>query len=257
MDRIKLVVTDLDKTLLHDNLTLSMETIMCFHQLRQKGILTAIASTRPSISIKPYSDVLKVNYVISCGGSLIESDGKVIISNTMLPDIVANMISNLKKQFRIIRVSVLTDKGDTFWDSNELLHPDKVIPLFNDFHLPLKDAIVKLIIELLDISDINKIRMVFPKYEITGYRGENWCRIANLNSTKEFAISEIAKMNRIKDSEIVCFGDDYSDVGMLRRFIGIATSNAINIAREVAQYITYSNNDDGVAQFINENWRFK
>lgn len=252
---IKLIVTDLDKTLLHDDLTLSEATITCFNRLKKRGILTAIASTRPSISIKPYADILGADYIISCGGALIEFDGQAVDSEGISSQAVSGIISELRFLGMLGKISIVTSEGDVFCNSSDN-HPDYVIPKISDFHEPIEGIIIKLIVETEE-ENFAFIRKKYTSYEITNYRDEKWCRIANINATKEFAVRKVAKLNNILDDEILCFGDDFSDCGMLENFNGVAVENAIVEAKRKSKAITLSNNDDGVAVYISKNILFE
>ena len=54
--------------------------------------------------------------------------------------------------------------------------------------------------------------------------------------------------------QIIAFGDDFNDIGMLKLCgTGVAMKNAIPQVKEVADFETLSNNEDGVAKYIEEN----
>ena len=73
------------------------------------------------------------------------------------------------------------------------------------------------------------------------------------SATKYNAIKILVDNYGYTLNEIVAFGDDYNDVEMLRECgIGVAMTNAIEEAKAVADYICESNNDDGVAKWIEE-----
>ena len=59
---------------------------------------------------------------------------------------------------------------------------------------------------------------------------------------------------RVDINSFVAFGDDVNDIDMVQRCgIGVAVSNAIDAVKEVADYICDSNDDDGVAKWIELN----
>jgi Cof subfamily protein (haloacid dehalogenase superfamily) len=69
--------------------------------------------------------------------------------------------------------------------------------------------------------------------------------------SKSSAIDRYAREKGIDSSEIICFGDNYNDIDMLRYAgLGIAPENAADAIKEAADYVTSSNNDDGVAKAI-------
>jgi Cof subfamily protein (haloacid dehalogenase superfamily) len=69
--------------------------------------------------------------------------------------------------------------------------------------------------------------------------------------SKSSAIDRYAREIGIKPSEIICFGDNYNDIDMIRYAgLGIAPENAADAIKEAADYVTCSNNEDGVAKAI-------
>ena len=68
------------------------------------------------------------------------------------------------------------------------------------------------------------------------------------------AIKFLSKHLNIPLEEIICFGDDFNDIGMLKLCgKGIAVSNAILEVKNIADEVTLSNNEDGVAKYIEKN----
>ncbi len=62
---------------------------------------------------------------------------------------------------------------------------------------------------------------------------------------------EICSLCGIKVDEIIAFGDDYADIGMLELCgKGIAMGNAINEVKEKADEIIGSNDEDGIAEYL-------
>jgi len=78
--------------------------------------------------------------------------------------------------------------------------------------------------------------------------------IMNQKATKWNAVQTVAKHFNIPISDIVAFGDDYNDVEMLRECgNGVAVSNAIDEAKSVANQMCDTNENDGVAKWLEEN----
>lgn len=62
---------------------------------------------------------------------------------------------------------------------------------------------------------------------------------------------EVCSFCGIKTEEIIAFGDDYADIGMLELCgKGIAMGNAINEVKENADWIIGSNDEDGIAEYL-------
>lgn len=55
---------------------------------------------------------------------------------------------------------------------------------------------------------------------------------------------------KIDTANIIVFGDELNDYEMIRDYIGVAMENANPAIKEIANYITKSNNEDGIADFL-------
>ena len=70
-------------------------------------------------------------------------------------------------------------------------------------------------------------------------------------SDKETALKTLVEHNGIDLSDVIAFGDDINDLGMLKLAgTAVAVSNAIDEVKAVADHITESNDQDGVAKFL-------
>ena len=75
--------------------------------------------------------------------------------------------------------------------------------------------------------------------------------IANIDSNKGNAVNKLLKILNIKKDETIAIGDDNNDLSMFEE-VGykVAVDNAIDIVKEKADEITLSNDEDGVAVFL-------
>ena len=125
--------------------------------------------------------------------------------------------------------------------------------VYYDYREPLCCQINKIVAELPDMEAAVEVA---DKYacRLQSYRGENWYAFLPEESGKTQAICELASLLRIPLSDIVSFGDDKNDVEMLQICgTGVAVSNAVSEAKDVADYVTLSNDEDGVADWIEKN----
>lgn len=78
-----------------------------------------------------------------------------------------------------------------------------------------------------------------------------WFKLAPKSATKENAILFVSDFLKIPTAQMISFGDDYSDIGMLKLCgKGIAMGNAINEVKQAADDITLTNDEDGVAVYL-------
>jgi hydroxymethylpyrimidine pyrophosphatase-like HAD family hydrolase len=79
-------------------------------------------------------------------------------------------------------------------------------------------------------------------------------QIMHRNATKSQAIATLAAHWDIKSEEIVAFGDDLNDIDMLQYAgIGIAMGNALDDVKAVSDYVCDTNENDGIAKWLEEN----
>ena len=85
------------------------------------------------------------------------------------------------------------------------------------------------------------------------YRGERWYSFLPKGSGKIAAIEALSKISKISIDDIVSFGDDDNDIEMLKMCgQGIAVANAVKDVLDIADDITLSNDEDGVAVWLKE-----
>jgi len=96
----------------------------------------------------------------------------------------------------------------------------------------------------------------FDKYgcRIYASQGALWYAISEKSVSKLKSIEATAKYFGLALSDVAAFGDDFNDVDMLKECgVGVAVSNAIDEAKAAADFICESNDEDGVAKWIEEN----
>ena len=98
-----------------------------------------------------------------------------------------------------------------------------------------------------------EIKAGVPTIDVIPFSGEGWFRFADKKADKWHGIEALAKHTGIDLSCIAAFGDDYNDIEMLNKCgIGIAVANSIDEAKAVADYICDTNDNDGVAKWLEE-----
>ena len=86
------------------------------------------------------------------------------------------------------------------------------------------------------------------------FSDDPWYRFANKHATKMRAIQELASYLGLMLENIAAFGDDFNDEEMLRRCgFGVAMGNAIPEVQAAANVICETNDNDGVAKWLEKN----
>lgn len=254
--KVKLIITDLDQTLLKGDKSVSQYTLETIKKCKEQEINIAIATARSERAAKKYIDLIKPDIIISNGGALAKHNGKVIYRSMLSPLTSDGLIKESVLHTDIGEVTVETEIG-YYSNSHDLLKNgvDYDHAIYNSFEISLNCPTYKITVEAFNNQAVLELATKYSECSFLAYSGEKWCRFAHKNATKDYAIIKLAEHLNIDLSQIAAFGDDYNDIEMIRNCgYGVAVSNAIEEVRQVATHITYSNEEDGVARFIQENF---
>lgn len=252
---IELIITDLDKTLLNDKKELSSYTEEVLLECRRKkGIKVAFATARPERATKGFQQLIQPDYVISNNGATISCNGNTIYNNIIPTDVCNMLISNLVKMRDVIWLTaeagacLYTNYKGEPWDT------ENWNPVYNDFSEQLNEDISKISIECKKPELINTLISEFPNLHLYTNSGEDWCQVMHVKSTKMNAALYLSEVLKISCRNFVAFGDDYNDIELIKKSgTGVAVGNAIESVKQVADFISLSNNNDGVAKWLEEN----
>lgn len=247
---IKMIILDLDGTLLRSDKTISDYTISILERCKQKDIVIVIATGRSEMSAKHYIDMVKPDGIVSNGGSLARYGGEIIYKSMLSAKISDEIITDLmcKKEFISIRLETEAGYYETY---KEVDYPGSKYAIHHDFQSPLSQDTLKIVAELTCGEVAKEIEEIYPECSMIPFSDEEWYRFANKDSDKMNAIEEIAQSFNIDISQMISFGDDYNDIKMIKYCgIGVAMGNAIDEVKNVANYICDTNDNDGVAKWL-------
>lgn len=248
---IKMVVTDLDGTLLLGDKTISDNTKEVIAKLKEEGILFGIATARPLRSVKNFLPFLEYDFAIYHNGAVITCDDELIdgygIENPL--DIVNKLRSALPG------CNICMEANDMMYSSfkSEEIWPGFEYVATTDFH-EVKDFVGdKVIVEAGSKKELAQIEAVLPD-DLYAVLSENQVvMIMNKKATKLNAIRLVAKKYGISINDVLAFGDDYNDIEMLKGCgTGVAVGNALDEVKQAADYVALSNEEDGEALWIKQ-----
>ena len=261
---IKAIFIDIDGTLRDSDKNLSLRTINAVKKVTDKGILVILCSGRPRRYTEQISRECNASkYIItSSGGNIYDyQENKIIYVNEMDKEALIKLyqIANPEDVRYIMNVG----EGRVV---NKVKHADQEIKLNED----IKDFVYKNPVVQCTIADSNfdKIKNLIPKIEkVENIEIKNrhksllddkfkddktiFCDIANINSNKGNAVKKLLEILNIKKEDTIAIGDDNNDLSMFEQ-VGykVAVDNAIDIVKEKADEITLSNDEDGVAIYL-------
>jgi Cof subfamily protein (haloacid dehalogenase superfamily) len=251
MTKVKLILTDLDETLLHTDKTISEYSTDTLKRCQHKGILVGFCTSRGITSIGRYIKQIAPDVVICNGGACIYYQGELIHTAAFSIEETRTM---LKKVYEVcgkdceITVDTLDklywnrDKNKSEQFSNNAIYDD-----FLDFTKPA----MKFCVQTSDAQKAKLIANAVPSCDYLPFSDVPWYKFSSGTATKEHSIKVLSEKLNISLNEIISFGDDFNDMGMLKLCgKGIAMQNAIPQVKEIADEITLSNNEDGVARYL-------
>ena len=247
---VRMILTDLDHTLLKQDGSISDKTLRVLAECRAKGILFAIATARYWIGAERYIDLLKPDYEITTDGTLIHSHDQCLYSSEFSVSDTNRIIHSIAQAVPGAEITVAHGKT-IYWNSRYISESEKLHKaVYCDYESPLEVRSNKIVAELPEESIARRIA------EQTGcrlqcYRGEKWYAFLPAGSGKIEAIRALSETSGICLEDTAAFGDDRNDVEMLRLCgKGVAVANAVPEALEAADEITLSNDEDGVAVWL-------
>lgn len=262
----KLIASDLDGTLVTDDKNLTDRTIEDVKKALKKNIKIMISSARAFYRLERYIDELDLmregQYTICFNGAMIIENitGKVLYSKNLDKHEVNGLIS-LGKQLNI-PIMLYSKSAHRAEAIPEVIQKNKnskgmnlEIKNFNEIDFDKEENYIYKIVFMDKPEKIIEIRKKLPKeiidkYEVTSSVPE-YIEFVKKGIKKSEAIKFIMDKCKIKQEEVIAIGDGENDVEMLRfAGLGVAMDNADNYVKENADYITTSNNDDGVGKVI-------
>lgn len=261
---IKMIVTDLDGTLLNEKGIVSRFTRKQLKKYKDKGLIITIATGRIySMAVDALKSIKYVDYIITDNGACVYDikEKKYIYSNYIGRDIVKNIYNMFNERIKYIN---FCDKNYVFKYTEEKINLPrrfKIINSYKKIDSKAKDIThITIAAKINDeIFDVDKmIKENYPTLEPVimqdSFANDKWLDIQVKNCNKLNTIKWLTNKKSIEKDEIIVFGDGLNDIEMVAAFPnGVAMNNALDEVKKNAKYITeYSNNQNGVALFLEE-----
>lgn len=241
------VIVDFDRTLLRTDKTISEYTAKVLRNWQQAGARLFAATARPERAITEYCRLIAFDAVTTLNGA-----------RTIMPDAVCeNPIAAAEAEAileQLCRVSGSVISAET----GNGIYANTDIPLWEPLvvddiqTLPRKEKIYKVLASHPDIP-VDELPVSLPEDTYCSIAERKLLQVMSRSATKWNGIQNMLDAYGIDSSEAVYFGDDNDDIEPIRKCgCGVAVSNALDSVREIADHITGSNDEDGVAVFLAE-----
>lgn len=249
----KLLLFDLDGTLLKSDKTISAHTLEVLAKCRNKGYLVGVSTSRSEQNCLSFLGELKPDILITSGGALIKKNEKYIYKAVFSIKRTNELIESAREVCGA-DCEITIDTTDThYW--NYRIDPKKVDKswgdsVWTDFS-DFSEEALKMCVEIFDEDKAKQLEEILTDCDCLRFSDGFWYKYTKKGVTKENSIKIVCDSCDISISDIIAFGDDYADIGLLEAAgIGIAMGNAIDDVKAIADIVIGSNDEDGIAVYL-------
>lgn len=274
MKKFKMIALDLDGTTLNRKSQITERTRKALKSAMEKGVHVVVSTGRCYDAIP--EDVIGVEgleYIINSNGADITrtSDRKSIYTNHMSVTAVNEIIDLFKnRDFNHVSLEAVIDRK-TYMDREEFIHITSLKPSFRelayvrDTRTPAENLNEYIYENRHRIENIN---IIFDTLELKAEYRDVLSRISDSTMTTSFAnnyeiggkttskaeaLKFLMERLDVTRDELIACGDSPNDEDMIKfAGFGVAMGNALPEVKEIADYVTLSNEEDGVAAVIEE-----
>lgn len=262
--KYKILVLDLDGTLTNRKKEITPHTRDTLIQAQESGVKIVLASGRPTYGIVPLAEELRLSdfegYILSYnGGQIIDwTTKKMMYENVLDPQVYPYLYDCAKSNgFTILSYKdeyiVSENAGNPYVQHEAFLNRMDSITV-PDFLSVINFPVPKCLI----VGDPEPLALLEEKMkkELDGqmnfFRSEPFfLELVPNGIDKAGSLSVLLDKLNMRREELVAVGDGFNDLSMIKfAGLGVAMANAQDIVKESADYITLSNEEDGVASVV-------
>lgn len=262
----EIIVLDLDGTLTNRDKIITPRTNRALMEAQERGKKIVLASGRPTCGVMPLAKELELErfggYILSFNGGVITDCGSgEILFGRLLPLEGNQKIVALaeKEQVGVVSYSedyktLLTNHSESPYARLEQTINHMDIQQVDDMAARITYQVPK----FLMVEDGDYLAMVEPRVKAalgknySVYRSEPYfLEILPRGIDKGQSLERLLSLIGLKREQMIACGDGYNDLTMIQYAgLGVAMANAVLPARKAADYITLSNDEDGVAHVV-------
>lgn len=262
----KLLVLDIDGTLTNSEKQITENTRKGIINIMERGHKVILASGRPTPGMKRYAEELELEkyggYLLSFNGGRIVNckTGEIVYQKTLPSDAIAGLYKYATEH----DAGLITYLGDNIILGTRMDDYIAIESRINGMEVKKVDDFVKYV-----DFDVNKclmtaepekaeiyVKELNDKYGeyLSIYRSEPFfIEIMPKNVDKAQSLDRMLSTVGLTRENTICCGDGFNDMSMIQYAgVGVAMENAQPDVKKVADYITKSNDEDGIVMVIDE-----
>ena len=260
----KLVAIDMDGTLLKEDKTISERTKKAIQSAREKGVTVVLATGRPIEGVSRYLEELNMytehDYVLSYNGALIQkTKSKEAVAKVALKGEDLHYLRKLSDELGVNihafseERGLITPKNSKYTEVEAEINNIEIHEMNID-NIPDDEVMIKIMMidepEILGEAMEKLPKDVYEKYTVVR-SAPFFLEFLNKSVNKGVGVELLAKHLGVNQEEVITFGDAGNDLHMIEYAgLGVAMGNAFDEVKKAANYITDTNENDGVAKAI-------
>ena len=260
--KYKLLVLDVDGTLLNDEREISKRTLAALLKVQQMGVRIVLASGRPTYGLMPLAKTLELGnyggFILSYNGCQIikAQNGEILFERRINPEMLPYLEKKARKNgFAIFTYhddTLITDSPDNEYIKNEALLNNLKIIKEDEFSTAIDFAPCKCML----VSDKEKALIGLEQHwekrlagTLDAFRSEPYfLEVVPCGVNKANTLGALLEHLGVTREEVIAVGDGVCDVTMLQLAgMGVAMGHSQDSVKVCADYVTASNEEDGVA----------
>ncbi len=258
-----MIVLDLDDTLLRDDHTIAPRTKKALMDAQEAGIKVVLASGRPTFAMTHIAKELELekygSFILSFNGAKITNCATedVLFSSTLSPETVHELYEISKQEGVWIHTyvgdDIVTPANNKYTDIEGEITGMPIIEAAN-----FVEAIQEPVVKVLMVDDPEKLIALEGRLqpqlegELNVVRSKPFfLEFTEAGVDKGTSLHHLIQQLGIKREEVIAIGDSYNDLAMIEfAGLGVAMGNAPDDIKAVADHVTDTNMEDGVAKVV-------
>lgn len=258
------IALDLDGTLTNHDKVVTPRTRQALLKAQEQGAIIILASGRPTYGIVPVAECLELEkrggYILSYnGGNIVNAKTGEKLFSQFLPDAVIPILYKYAREHRYALLGYAGNEIITEMPDDPYVKEESRINKMNIRKVDnLLDALEPHPTKLLMTGDPTD--MIKAEEELVEILGEKmdifrsapfFLELVPKGIDKAQSLLRLLSKINLTPADLMAFGDGYNDLSMLKLAgVGVAMANAAPEVRADADYVTLSNEEDGVAEAL-------
>lgn len=246
---MKAIITDLDRTLLRTDKSVSEYTYAVLKKCSDRGIILMAATARPKRTVLSYHNRIGFTAITTLNGA------RIILPNGIIENGIEPLSAEsiLKNVITVPDLVLSMETGDGIFSNVPI--PEWETTVFDGFpKLPTESVIFKIILSSTSSNICPEVKKALTADTYMTVADGKLIQIMSTAATKWNGIKAMLESAGINRRDAIYFGDDNDDIEPIKNCgVGVSVSNAVDEVLEAADYITESNDMDGVARYIEKN----